>query len=86
MALRRIVLDVLIPLQVSDIVLIERLSKIKGVEAVDIVIKEIERKVETTSITIEGKNFDFKKIKEVIERAGASIQNIDRISAGKRLI
>ena len=86
MGLRRVVLDVLIPLDISVVDLAEKISKIKGVEVVDIDIKEIERKVETTSVTVEGKNLDLEKIREYLEHAGASIQNIDRITSGKRLI
>jgi len=86
MGLRRIILDVLIPLEVSIVDLSERISNIKGVEAVDINIKEIERKVETTVVTIEGKDFDYGEVKEHLETSGASIQNIDRVSTGKRLI
>ena len=86
MGIRRIILDVLIPLEISVVDLSERLSKITGVEAVDIDIKEIERKVETTVVTVEGKEFDYDEVKELLESTGASIQNIDRVSTGKRLI
>jgi hypothetical protein len=84
--LRRIVFDVLIPLEYPDDVLAKALNRLKGVEVVDITITAIERRVETTVITIEGKDLNLKRIREVINKSGSSIQNIDRITAGKRLI
>jgi hypothetical protein len=84
--LRRIVFDVLIPLEYPDDVLAKTLCRLEGVDVVDILVTAIERRVETTVITIEGKDLDLKKIREVLNKSGSSIQNIDRITAGKRLI
>ena len=84
MALKKIVLDVLIPLEVSVVDLVENLNSIEGVEAVEIDIRAIERKVETTVITVEGNGFSYDSVKETLEKTGATMQNIDRIAAGRK--
>jgi hypothetical protein len=83
--IRRLVLDVLIPINLPTVDLTKRVSLIEGVEAVDVLVVEVERKVETTKITIEGENLDFDAIKELIESTGSSLQSVDRVTCGKRL-
>jgi len=84
--LRKLVLDVLIPFEVPKIEFTKRLSQIKGVEGVDVLIQEVERKVETAKITLEGEEIDFDSVKDLLEKTGASLQSLDRISAGKRIV
>ena len=83
--IRRLVLDVLIPLQVSSVDLAKRVSKVKGVDHVDINIHEVERKVEIAKITITGDELDFEQIKKNVEDTGVSIQSVDRVSCGKNI-
>ena len=84
--IRRLVLDVLIPITMPSAHIAIALSKAGGVEGVDVLIQEVERRVETAKITIEGDNLDFEAIKEVLDKAGASLQSIDRITCGKRIV
>ncbi|HLC68717.1 MAG TPA: DUF211 domain-containing protein [Candidatus Bilamarchaeaceae archaeon] len=82
--IRRMVLDVLIPLQISTVELAQKLSKMKGIEAVDILIQETERRVESAKVTIEGDELDYEQIKSFLEGSSISIQGVDRVGAGKR--
>lgn len=84
--IKRLVFEVLIPLSLPTPELTKRLALIKGVEAVDLHIQEVERKVETAKITIEGDDLDFDMIKHLLESTGASLQSIDRVTCGKRII
>jgi hypothetical protein len=84
--IRRLVLDVLIPINIPSTELGMKISKINGVEGVDVLIQEVERKVETAKITVEGDNLDFTAIKKVLDDVGASLQSIDRITCGKRIV
>jgi hypothetical protein len=84
--LRKLVLDVLIPFEVPKIEFTKRLSEAKGVEGVDVLIQEVERKVETAKISLEGTEIDFEEIKDILEKTGASLQSLDRIVAGKRIV
>ena len=84
--IKRLVLDVLIPNNLPLTVLTQKISGVNGVEGVDVLIQEGERKVENAKITIEGDNLDFDEIRKVIESAGASLHSVDRVSAGKRLV
>ncbi len=84
--IKRVVLDVLIPISLPSTQIAMSISKLAGVEGVDVLIQEVERKVETAKITIEGENLDFEAIRAVLDKAGASLQSIDRITCGKRIV
>lgn len=84
--IRRLVLDVLIPLNMPIEQLSMKLSDVKGVEGVDVLIQEVERKVEAAKITIEGDHIDFEGVKEVFHQSGASLQSVDRVTSGKRIV
>lgn len=84
--LKKLVLDVLIPFEVPKIDFTKRLSELKGVEGVDVLIQEVERKVETAKITLEGEDIEFEEVKELLEKTGSSLQSIDRITCGKRIV
>ncbi len=84
--IKRLILDILVPLNTNSYDLAKKIAEIPGVDGADILIQEVERKVETAKVTIEGDNIDFEKVRKVIEQAGASLQSIDRISCGKRIV
>ena len=85
--LRRLVLDVLKPLRdpaITEVALM--LSKVRGVEGVNITVREVD--VETLSLTviIEGEDIDFEGVKRVLEEVGAAIHSIDQVVAGKKMV
>ena len=84
--IRRLVLDTLKPHDPSIIELARSLSDIEGVEAVNISIYEMDRKVENAKITIEGSDISFESIREVIAQNGGAIHSIDEVVAGKIII
>lgn len=84
--LRRLVLDVLKPLEPSIVELVQLLAGLEGVDGVNISIYEMDRRVENAKITVEGQALDFPKIAQVIEDHGGSIHSIDEVAAGKTLI
>ena len=84
--IRRLVLDTLKPHDPTIVELAKSLSKIEGVHAVNISIREIDRKVETAKITIEGDDLVFELISEVIAGYGGAIHSIDEVVAGKIII
>ena len=83
---RRLVLDVLKPLEPTIIELAQQLSGLSGVEAVNISIYEIDRRVENAKITIEGADILYDNVLEVIEENGGTMHSIDEVVAGKIII
>jgi hypothetical protein len=83
---RRLVLDVLKPHEPTIIQLAQQLSKLPGVEAVNISIYEIDRKVENAKITIEGSDIQYESVTGVIEENGGTVHSIDEVVAGKIII
>jgi len=83
---RRLVLDVLKPLDPTIIELSCVLSDLSGVDAVNISIYEIDRRVENAKITVEGSDLDYEMIQRVVEDEGGTVHSIDEAVAGKMII
>jgi len=84
--IRRLVLDTLKPHDPTIIELSQSLSELEGVEAVNISIYEMDRKVENAKITIQGGNINFEEIQEIIADFGGAIHSIDEVVSGKVII
>ncbi|MCE4628326.1 MAG: DUF211 domain-containing protein [Desulfurococcales archaeon] len=85
--LRRLVLDILKPIKGISIIDVGReIAAIKGVDGVNITVKEIDVETVTLSMTIEGEDIDFEKVRERLEEFGCIIHSIDQVIAGKRIV
>lgn len=84
--LRRVVIDVLKPLEPSIVTLVQMLADFDGVDGVNISIYEIDRRVENAKLTVEGHSVPYEKIIDLIEENGAAVHSIDEVAAGKVLI
>jgi hypothetical protein len=84
--LRRLVLDVLKPLDPSIVELVQVLAELEGVDGTNISIYEIDRRVENAKITIEGHDLRYDEIVSVIEENGGAVHSIDEVAAGRVLI
>jgi hypothetical protein len=84
--LRRLVLDVLKPLDPSIVRLAQLLADLDGVDGVNVSIYEIDRRVENAKVTVEGHDLHFEGIVDVIEENGGSVHSIDEVAAGRVLI
>jgi hypothetical protein len=83
---RRLVLDVLKPHDPSILDLAQLLSELAGVEAVNISIYEIDRKVENAKITLEGTDIHYDEVRQVIVDNGGAIHSLDEVVAGRVII
>lgn len=86
MAIRRLVIDVLIPHEPSEITYAKKLSELNRIEGVSLHVLEVDEKTKTVEMTIEGEALSLEDVKEVIEELGGSVHSIDRVSAGSRII
>ncbi len=84
--LRRLVLDVLKPMDPNIEELARMLADLDGVDGVNISIYEIDRRVENVKITIEGQNLIYDGIVAVIGENGGTVHSIDEVVAGRVLI
>ena len=84
--LRRLVLDVLKPLEPSIVELVQILAEVEGVDGVNISIYEIDRRVENAKITIEGESVFYARVLEIIEEMGGAVHSVDEVVAGKTII
>jgi hypothetical protein len=84
--IRRLVLDVLKPHRPSVVDLSLALSKLEGVEGVNIMIYEIDEHVENAKITVVGTKVDFEVVQKKLEEMGATIHSVDEVASGKKLV
>jgi hypothetical protein len=82
----RLVLDVLKPHNPSIIQVAGELSDLRGVEAVNISIYEIDQRVENAKITLEGTSLDYDSVLKVIGENGGTVHSIDEVVAGAMII
>jgi hypothetical protein len=83
---RRLVLDTLKPHTPNIIELAKQISSLAGVEAVNVSIYEIDRKVENAKITIEGPDIRYAAVESLIRELGGTIHSIDEVVAGESII
>ena len=83
---RRLVLDVLKPYEPTIVELAQLLSDLEGVEAVNISIYEIDRRVENAKITMQGSDLSFTMVESIIQENGGAIHSIDEVVAGRVII
>ncbi|OYT39984.1 MAG: hypothetical protein B6U89_03190 [Desulfurococcales archaeon ex4484_58] len=84
--IKRLVLDVLIPNKISIVDFAESLSKLNGIDAVNITVKEVDVETQNIIVVIEGENIVFNDVNELIEKMGGTIHSVDQVVAGKRVI
>jgi len=87
MPIRRLALDVDKVVDRPEMVTLARnLERVRGVEAVNITVNEIDIETVGTVITVEGDDIDTDALFTAIERAGAVLHSIDEVVAGSRII
>jgi len=52
---------------------------------VNVTVKEIDVETITLTMTIEGSNIDYSKVKETLDLLGCVIHSVDQVVAGKKL-
>lgn len=76
---RKLVLDVLKPHHPNALDFATALADLGADYRVKLTVTEVDKKTESTIVTIEGVDVRFDDIKTAIERMGASIHSIDEV-------
>ena len=84
--IRRLILDVLKPHKPNVVEVSEALSHLEGVEGVNIIINEIDQKVENAKVIVAGSSISFEEIQKKLEELGAIVHSIDEVAAGKIIV
>ena len=84
--IRRLVLDTLKPHDPSIVELSTALADLPGIAGVNVVVYEVDHKVENVKITVEGDAVEFDRVTAVIERKGGAVHSIDEVVAGADMV
>ncbi len=82
----RIVLDILKPHEPTLPHFATYLSKLSGVEGVNVTLMEIDKETENIKVTMQGSDLNYQEITQAIEEYGGSIHSIDEVVAGKTMV
>ncbi|KUO82492.1 MAG: hypothetical protein AT718_08055 [Vulcanisaeta sp. JCHS_4] len=84
--IRRVVLDVDIPSNISTVELAEKLGRVSGVKAVNITVTDTEVEVLGLIIVIEGDGVDYDGVRRIIEDSGGAIRSVDQVVVGEYIL
>jgi hypothetical protein len=84
--IQRLVLDVLKPHEPTVVRYTQAVADIDGVDGVNTVLVETDRKVETVKMTIEGDGVSFDVVRDRIEDLGGTLHSVDEVVCGERLV
>jgi hypothetical protein len=76
---RRLVLDVLKPHKPNALDFSSALADLGADYRVKLIVTEMDKKTESTIVTIDGTDINFENIKNAIEKMGASVHSIDEV-------
>jgi len=76
---RRLVLDILKPHQPNALDFAATLAKLGPDYRVKLTVTEVDKKTESTIVTIVGTDIKFEDIKAAVEKMGASVHSIDEV-------
>jgi len=80
---KRLLLDVLKPREVSIVDLSEAVASVEGVIDVEMIVSEVDTQTETLKVTIIGSHLDYTVITVVMEKYGVSLRGIDESFSSK---
>jgi len=84
--IRRIVLDVLKPHDPELPTFAERLSDVDEVDAVNVSVIEIDKRVTNVKVTLEGEDLVYERIQDVVQEQGGTIHSIDEVATGEYVV
>ncbi|WP_372909911.1 DUF211 domain-containing protein [Salinigranum sp.] len=81
-SIRRLVLDVLKPVEVPTVSFAQELSDLDGADAAVVRLVETDREVQNVVLVVEGENVDFERVEESIESLGGTLHSVDEVACG----
>ncbi len=82
-SIKRLVLDVLKPREVSLSDLSMKLCEIEGVDRVNIVVTEVDAKTETLKATLVGEAVPYELVCKLFQDNGCAVRSVDEIEVGR---
>lgn len=80
---RRIVLDVLKPHDPELVEFAQETGSVEGVDAVDVSLIELDRKVQNVKVVVKGEDLDDERLERAVEALGATVHSVDEVACGE---
>ncbi|WP_090623296.1 DUF211 domain-containing protein [Natrinema salaciae] len=85
-SIRRLVLDVMKPQEPDILEFADTAADCSGVEAVNVMLIETDRKVQNLKFTVEGDGIDATALEEALVDLGGTVHSIDQVVCGDRVV
>jgi len=82
-AIKRMIMDVLKPREVSLVEFTSTVCKAGGVEEVDVIVREVDAMTETIKLTLLGSSIRFDDVTKTLKEQGMAIRGIDEITVAR---
>ena len=82
-AVKRVLMDVLKPRELSIVELAKALGVVDVEGDVEIIVSEVDSKTETLKVTIRGANIDYEAVSKIMDQYGVSVRGIDAINVAR---
>ena len=82
-AVKRILMDVLKPRELSIVELAKALGSVNETGEVEIIVSEVDSKTETLKVTIKGSNINYELVSKIMDQYSVSIRGIDEINVAR---
>ncbi len=86
MSVKRLVLDVLVPLEPDALTFATRISEIENIDGIAISVLEQDEQTKTVVMTIEGEAVPYQAVREAVRELGGSVHSVDEIIVGARMV
>jgi len=85
-AIRRLVLDVLVPHEPPTLEMAQTLSDLEGISGVNVTLVEIDKEVENVKVTVEGEDVAYDAVERMVLDHGGTIHSVDEVACGQTLV
>jgi hypothetical protein len=80
--IRRLVLDVLKPVEAQTVTFAQALGDLDGVDAAAARLVETDREVQNIGLVVEGEDVGFERVVDCIESLGGTLHSVDEVACG----
>jgi len=81
-SIKRLLLDVLKPREISTVEISKKICEIDGISSVTVVVTEVDARTETLKVTIRGDDVRYERVASALQEGGCVVRSVDEVEVG----
>jgi len=81
-SIKRLLLDVLKPREISTVEISKKICEIDGISSVTVVVTEVDARTETLKVTIRGDDVCYERVASALQEGGCVVRSVDEVEVG----